>query len=360
MPNLTVVATGQPLDWTADCTGEVRRTAEAVANLAQAHDLVHLNSPALAGLAGFEKPVVGAAHSCVRTWWEAVRGGIALPPDLAWRADLVADGYRRCDRLVAPTRSFAQATARAYGLAELPAIVWNGRSDRGSEVPRARHVEESGAADRLEARTTVLRASSRACDAPRHEVREGGSAFAFTAGRLWDEGKGVAVLDAAAPAIRLPVRAAGPTAGPNGARIALSAVRELGRLDESAMAAALAERPIFVSPALYEPFGLAVLEAAAQGCALVLSDIPTFRELWDGAALFVPRREADALATAVNTLADDRDRCAELGRAAAERARRYGLGPFVEGTAAIFRDALGPPRASTRDQPAAAALEAVA
>ena len=48
--------------------------------------------------------------------------------------------------------------------------------------------------------------------------------------------------------------------------------------------------PIFVSAARYEPFGLAVLEAAQAGCALVLSDIPTFRELWDGAALFVPRR----------------------------------------------------------------------
>ena len=33
---------------------------------------------------------------------------------------------------------------------------------------------------------------------------------------------------------------------------------------------------IFFSPALYEPFGLGVLEAAARGCALVLADIPSF------------------------------------------------------------------------------------
>ena len=49
----------------------------------------------------------------------------------------------------------------------------------------------------------------------------------------------------------------------------------------------MARTAVFVSPALYEPFGLAVLEAAQAGCALVLSDIPTFRELWDGVALFV-------------------------------------------------------------------------
>ena len=51
--------------------------------------------------------------------------------------------------------------------------------------------------------------------------------------------------------------------------------------------AILPTRPIFVSVSRYEPFGLAVLEAAHAGCALVLSDIPTFRELWQGAASFV-------------------------------------------------------------------------
>jgi glycosyltransferase involved in cell wall biosynthesis len=52
----------------------------------------------------------------------------------------------------------------------------------------------------------------------------------------------------------------------------------------------LAERPVFVSASRYEPFGLAVLEAARAGCALLLSDIPTFRELWAGAAAFVRPR----------------------------------------------------------------------
>ncbi len=51
-------------------------------------------------------------------------------------------------------------------------------------------------------------------------------------------------------------------------------------------------RPIFVSTSLYEPFGLAVLEAAQAGCPLVLSDIATFRELWDGAAIFFPPGDA--------------------------------------------------------------------
>ena len=35
-------------------------------------------------------------------------------------------------------------------------------------------------------------------------------------------------------------------------------------------------------------FGFSVLEAALSGCALVLGDIPSLREIWGDAALFVP------------------------------------------------------------------------
>ena len=71
---------------------------------------------------------------------------------------------------------------------------------------------------------------------------------------------------------------------------ALAHLQPLGELDERTLAGCLSARPVFVSAARYEPFGLAVLEAAQAGCPLVLSDIPTFRELWDGAALFVDPR----------------------------------------------------------------------
>jgi glycogen(starch) synthase len=40
-------------------------------------------------------------------------------------------------------------------------------------------------------------------------------------------------------------------------------------------------------PARYEPFGLSVLEAALSGCALVLGDIASLREVWGGAACYV-------------------------------------------------------------------------
>ena len=160
-------------------------------------------------------------------------------------------------------------------------------------------------------------------------------ATVFTAGRLWDEGKGLAVLDRAAATLQAEVLAAGPTTGPNGATIALAHIKASGPLSEAAVAAHLARRPIYASPALYEPFGLAILEAAQAGCPLVLSDIPSFRDLWDGAALFVAARDPAAWAAALAGLLGDAGRRDALGRAARDRAGAYTVEAMVAGTRAV-------------------------
>jgi glycosyltransferase involved in cell wall biosynthesis len=137
-----------------------------------------------------------------------------------------------------------------------------------------------------------------------------------------------------------PVLAAGPTAGPNGASIALRHAEALGHVGTEALDRYLAARPVFASLALYEPFGLAVLEAAQARCALVLSDIPTFRELWDDAAVFVAPQDEDGAIDALARLLADQPERDRLGRAAQEHAGRYTLERMVEGTAAAYRDVL--------------------
>ena len=281
---LELVDTGLPLDWLADDTASLRAAGEEIAKLAarRGFDIVQLNTPALAAEAEFECPVVAVQHSCVATWWEAVRGS-ALPADFAWRTDLVRAGLRNADIVVAPTGAFGAATQRVYGLAEAPRTVHNGRSP----FPAAAQATHD---------------------------------FVFTCGRLWDEGKNLATLDAAARHIPVPVRTAGPLTGPNGAAISFDNLHCLGSVAEAELARWLAARPVFASAALYEPFGLAVLEAAAAGCPLVLSDIPTFREIWEGAAVFVPPRDADGFARAIaDMIGDDLQRTA-MGRAAQARA----------------------------------------
>ncbi len=94
---------------------------------------------------------------------------------------------------------------------------------------------------------------------------------------------------------------------------------------------------IFASPARYEPFGLSVLEAAAAGCALVLADIPTFRELWNDAALFVDPTDPRALHRALADLCADMARCAQLQDAARTRSRRYALRRMIDSYVALYQ-----------------------
>jgi glycosyltransferase involved in cell wall biosynthesis len=100
-------------------------------------------------------------------------------------------------------------------------------------------------------------------------------------------------------------------------------VQALGPLSRHELAALRERASVFVAPARYEPFGLGVLEAARAGCALVLADIPSLRELWSGAATFVDALDSEALGAALAQLLSDDEERAHLGRAAQMRARRY-------------------------------------
>ena len=299
---LRVVDTGLPLDWLEGDPAALDAAGERLASLAadSGADLIHLNSPALAAEARFHAPLVGGCHSCLATWWDAVRGG-PLPADFLWRTARLARGYARCAALIAPSSAFAEATRARYGVR--PTVVRNGR----------------------------------AAPATSRSAKE---ARVLTSGRLWDDGKNLAALDAAALRMRGRVEAAGPLSGPHGQTVSVQGVEPLGPLGAEAMRERLEAAAVFASLALYEPFGLGVLEAAQARCALVLSDIPTFRELWDGAAVFVDPDDADAVAETLDALLEDTARAEALGAAAAERARRYGLDAMVQGTLGAYASAL--------------------
>src|SRR5207245_1466541 len=107
-------------------------------------------------------------------------------------------------------------------------------------------------------------------------------------------------------------------------------VEELGELPRSALHDTMQRASILVAPAVYEPFGLTILEAARAGCALVLSDLPALRELWDGAALFVEPRDELQLQAALGQLTHNDPQRHELQRRAARRAQRYSVSAMAE------------------------------
>lgn len=260
-------------------------------------DVVQVNGFSAAALP-FRAPVLCVAHSCVLSWWQAVHGEPA-PPTWARYAGRVAAGLALADLVVAPSRAMLAALTQHYGTLHRAAVIHNG-------------------ADPLHFRPLPRKRS-----------------LVVGMGRLWDEGKNLTALDAVAPWVDWPVWLAGDTTGPDGGRRAPLNARHLGRLPPERVAALLGEAAIFAHPARYEPFGLAPLEAALSGCALVLGDIQSLRELWGGAALFVDPEDRRGLARALVRLIDDPGRRAGLALAARRRARAYGLDRMVRG----YRDA---------------------
>ncbi len=295
-----LLVTGLPLEWTladGDALAEMIAALIGVARASRA-TTVHLHAPALASRS-WPIPTVAVAHSCMATWWDTVRGG-ARPADIAWHAQATACGLDNADMSVAPSRAFASQLAQTYRPKAPIEVIHNG-------LP------------------------------PAVPVVHGRADHVLCAGRLWDESKNVALLDRVATRVRFPIYAAGPAAAPASTAALFASLHLLGTLSAADLANAMSQAAIFASPALYEPFGLAVLEAASLATPLVLADIPTFRELWTGAAIFVPANDEILWATALMTLMQDTAARHTLGRQAAARARTYSQQTMVTATRALHR-----------------------
>jgi glycogen(starch) synthase len=307
--NLRLVETDLPLEWTARSPEEVRRAGRTLAQLALdcRADLVHLNAPALADGTEFRVPLVVVAHSCLASWWASVRGG-PMPEDFVWRTRCMASGLRAADAVIAPSRSFAEALGAVYGPGLDVRVVHNGRAI----------AVETGAI--------------------------GKARYVLTAGRLWDDGKNAGMLDRVAAHLNVPVFAAGPAAGPLGQTARYQHLHMLGSLGEAEIAKWYGAAPIFASTARYEPFGLSVLEAARAGAALVLSDIPSFRELWQGAARFVALDDDGALLETLRRLLARPAELRGLAEAARRRAASYSARAMVAATLQVYRSLSTAPR----------------
>jgi glycogen(starch) synthase len=265
-------------------------------------EIVHLNGFAHATLP-WQVPTLVVAHSCVLSWWRAVKGEDAPAGWAAYRRRTRA-GLQAADLVVAPTRAFLDQIQALYGPLNPTRCIWNG------------------------------------CDPPETPAGDKEPLF-FSAGRVWDEAKNLGALAAIADRLSWPVSIAGLGA-PAGAAARRSAVQWLGLLPSAAMRDWYARASVVVLPSRYEPFGLAALEAGLAGCALVLGDIPTLRELWDGAALFVPPDDNEALVSALNRLAGDPSLLWLLGGQARSRAARYSAGRMTAGYLEAYADLLVP------------------
>lgn len=286
LDNVEMVESRYKLEWMQQPWDDVGRAGNWLLELEAQHapDLVHLNGYAHAALA-WTAPTCVVAHSCVLSWWRAVKGEIA-PSSWSEYREAVVRGLHAADLVVAPTHAMLHALEREYGPVPDARVVYNGR--------------------RPECFPPLAKAPMVLC-----------------VGRLWDEAKNVVALEAVAPDLEWPVCIAGDLDEPLAGNRHETSVRHLGRLDAREMAASMGRAAIYALPARYEPFGLSVLEAALAGCALVLGDLPSQRELWNGAAVFVRPDDTDTLRDALAALISDDVHRAAVASACRERAFNF-------------------------------------
>ena len=239
-------------------------------------------------------PRVVVAHSDVLSWARACKPEAASSsPWLNRYTAMVQRGLLQADTVVAPTRWMLKALTPSFFLPHGGTVIPNGRQLKPAKAASSRRLQ------------------------------------AVTAGRLWDEAKGLDLLvnvDLPVPVLLAGEVSSGANAEPVPKRENL---RLLGQLSQEDLQAVFRESAVYLCTSRYEPFGLAPLEAAQCGCAVVARDLPSLREVWDDAALYFS--DADELKMQVRHLVDDPAALAEAQRCAQSRAERYTVSRMTDG-----------------------------
>jgi len=260
------------LEWMEGSEADIEASSKYLGSIIRdvKPDLLHLNQFSY-GAIECDVPRVVVAHSDVVSWWVAVHG--EEPPQtswIGWYRDRVQCGLAGATAVVAPSKWMLGQVERWYMKPSRAAVIYNGRTPELFNPGTTKK-------DKI-----------------------------ITAGRVWDLGKNARLL--LATKMPAPVEILGDHQQPGKLENAFHAgksgrgVQLRTQQDERKMAEILASAAIYAGTSRYEPFGLAPLEAALSGCALVLSDIPSFRELWDGAAVFFHDNDAEDLRSSLEFL----------------------------------------------------------
>jgi len=275
LPQVDFRPTAFKLEWMQDSEGDMEASSDYLAQVIDETrpDLLHLSQYYYGSLAA-DVPRVVVAHSDVLSWWSALH---EHPPAesawLRWYRESVARGLASATSVIAPSRWMLQQIEIHYGKPQQGAVIYNGRTPTFFNP----HVSKED---------TIL-----------------------SVGRLWDIGKNAGLL--LREDMPAPVHIVGVDRHPEFQSSAFT-VEELRsnihlepQQDENQMAQLFSRAGIYAATSRYEPFGLAPLEAALSRCAIVASDIPTFRELWDDTAVFFRSDDAGDLRSALDQLVRD-------------------------------------------------------
>lgn len=293
LDNVQLYESTHKLEWMSDPWNDIEDSGEWLLQLERQvePDIIHLNSYSYGSLP-FDTPKIIVAHSDVLSWYHAVK---QENPPAEWNEyyTRVKAGLRKSDMIIAPSNWMWQTIKQNYQPSAEYKIIYNGRTE------------------------DIFKPSTK-------------QNTVISLGRVWDEAKNVQLLADAAPAINWPVKIAGEAKFED-ERLEIHSrnVNYLGKLSTKEVAEELSTASIYVLPAKYEPFGLSAVEAALSGCALVLGDIQSLREIWGDAAIYVNTDNVKALAETVNNLITNKTLLQEYAFKSREWAKQYSAERFT-------------------------------
>jgi glycogen(starch) synthase len=280
-------ATDTPLEWMQENGPTFEQGVAALQRAAQTFgaELLHSSQYCYAA-AGLGIPAVVTAHSDVLSWAEACHGSPL--EGSAWLrryCALVQTGLDHAAAVVAPTKWMLRTLGNHFALPGEKRTIANGIS-----IPPSLVAERS--------------------------------LQAVTAGRLWDEAKDISLLQSVRS--NVPLVIAGATVCEGTEAPLIPNAQYCGDLPQEQLWSLFSRSAIYICTSRYEPFGLAPLEAALCGCAVVARDIEPLREVWaDGAVFF---SDADHLSYLLNALSDDPVRLRRQQQLSFARARQFTSG----------------------------------
>lgn len=287
LKNVLLYKSDYKLEWMQDPWEDVEQAGKWLNSIYHTinPDIIHFNNYAHRGK-DWSCPTITVFHSCVQTWWQAVKGTSA-PENWDKYNRVVADSLNSSDVVVAPTAAILEQAIQTHHIISATKMIYNGRELN----PSAGKNKED---------------------------------LILCMGRIWDEAKNLKVLSGIAKNLPWPVYVVGNNVNPNtGEEVEIENIHFLGELLPEEALQWMEKAKIFVSPTKYEPFGLAILEAAGSGCALVLSDLETLKELWQNSAeFFIPEDNAEAEKKILQLIKNEKCRI-ELAEKSEERAKYF-------------------------------------
>jgi len=281
------------LEWMQDSAEDIEASSEYLLNVIRetAPDILHLNQFCY-GTLDIDIPKIVVAHSDVVSWWVAVHGN--EPPRSAWLdwyRETVQRGLDRATTVIAPSRWMLSQIETHYGPRPQRGVIYNGRTPQWFNP---------------------------------HSDKDD---VVLSVGRLWDAAKQVSLLTQYD--CGWPVVIAGETQHPDEAyrgvttaKVCEGTLEFRGKQNPEELRSLFSRAAIYAATSRYEPFGLALVEAALSRCAIVANDIPAFREIWGETACYFRTDDPASLRDTIAGLRNDRTSRRQYAELAYQRARR--------------------------------------